>query len=95
MTDRRAPRDQQARAGSHRMSAASQEHQLRLQREAAERRDFTAELVSAAGEAEQRRRRRGGVAAWPDLAARAYDKLQYDLPLVDADELRALLQAFW
>lgn len=75
------------------MSAASQQHALRLQREAAERRDFTAELVSALGEAE--RRRQSGAAAWPDLAARAYDKLQYDLPLVGADELRALLHAFW
>jgi hypothetical protein len=77
------------------MSAASQQHALRLQREAAERRDFTAELVSALGEAERRRQSGAGAAAWPDLAARAYDKLQYDLPLVGADELRALLHAFW
>jgi hypothetical protein len=95
MNDRRAPRDQ-ARINnsnsSNRMSASHhQQHQLRLQREAAERRDFTNQLVSAIGEAARRRAQ----APWPELAARAYDKLQYDLPLVGADELRALLHAFW
>lgn len=97
MSDRRGPRDQASTTIDARMSgsssASAQQRQLRLQREAAERRDFTQQVVSAIGESERRRAAAAG--AWPELAARAYDKLQYDLPLVGAEELRALLHAFW
>ena len=74
------------------MSAKHQQRheQLRLQREAAERQDLVGQLIEAVSEAHQAR----ASTPWPELAARAYDKLQYDLPLVDVVELRALLHAF-
>jgi hypothetical protein len=88
MTDR-APRDQQAR-GTMKSHQGQRQEQMRLQREAMERKALVGQFCQAISEAEQAR----ASTPWPALAARAYDKLQYDLPLVDAAELRALLHAF-
>jgi len=66
------------------------DQQLRLQREAAERQDLVGQLIEAVSEAQHAR----ASTPWPELAARAYEKLQYDLPLVDVGELHALLHAF-
>jgi len=89
MSDRRAPRDQGATTMS---SETPHQRQARLQREAAERRAFTQEVLAAVADADARRA--AAAADWPALASRAYSKLQYDLPVVATEELRALLHVF-
>lgn len=72
-----------ANQGDQRQPCASGQEQQ-------QRKVFTAQLVQAIQELEQRRSNRSP----EELAARAWDKLQYDFPAVEAAELEALLAAF-
>lgn len=55
-----------------------------------ERRKFTSDLIRAIEELEQKRLTRSP----QQLADAAWQKLQFDFPVIDSRELQALLEAF-